>query len=62
VASKLADVTEANMHHIVGTHPILETRTGSIFFYNADKEGKLAFGVSSTLGCSRYIASMETNG
>ena len=47
---QLADVTEANMHHIVGTHPILETPNGFDLFYNADKEGKLAFGVSSTLG------------
>ena len=44
------DAMEANMRHIVGTHPILETPNGFDLYYRADKEGKLAFGVSSTLG------------
>jgi dienelactone hydrolase len=46
----LADVEEANLHHIAARHPVMETPNGFDLGYWATKEGKLAFAVSSTNG------------
>jgi len=46
----LADVDEANLRHIVGRHPVLETPDGFDLVYKADKDGKLAYALTSTKG------------
>jgi dienelactone hydrolase len=46
----LADVEEANLHHIAFRHPIMETPNGFDLKYWATKEGQLAFAESSTNG------------
>jgi dienelactone hydrolase len=46
----LADVEEANLHHIAARHPVMETPNGFDLGYWATKEGQLAFAVSSTNG------------
>ncbi|MDD2765714.1 MAG: prolyl oligopeptidase family serine peptidase [Opitutaceae bacterium] len=48
----LDKVTKSNQHHILIRHPILETPDGLNLYYLADKEGRLAFGITSTKGVS----------
>lgn len=46
----LDDVAEGNVRRVTTRYPILETPDGFDLYYLADKEGKLAYGVSSTAG------------
>jgi dienelactone hydrolase len=46
----LDDAYEDNLKHISGRHPVIETPDGFLLQYMADKEGQLAFGVTSTNG------------
>jgi dienelactone hydrolase len=48
--SHIDAAAEANEHHISARHPIMETPGGFDLYYLADKEGRLAFGLSSTDG------------
>jgi dienelactone hydrolase len=48
--SHIDEARDENDAHIVARHPILETPEGFDLYYLADKEGKLAFGVTSTAG------------
>lgn len=45
---QMDEAMEKNEHHILLRHPELETPEGFDLYYLADKEGKLAFGVSSS--------------
>jgi len=49
-AKQIDETTEANERHITFRYPELETPEGFDQYYLADKEGKLAFGVTSTKG------------
>ncbi len=49
-AKIMDDAAEDNVRHVSKKHPTLKTPDGFDLFYFADKEGQLAFGVTSTNG------------
>ena len=60
-AKILDDAAEDNVRHISEKHPILKTPDGFDLSYFADKEGKLAYGMTSTDGVfSLHRLSEET--